>query len=66
MRERLLELANAKKQVAVNFAAAAGGKLVSISGTVAQVGDDHMIMQDIYGNLMLVPFVSIAYIEIKK
>lgn len=66
MRECLEELARTKRGIAVNFAAAAGTKLVSINGTIATVADDHMVMVDIYGNTMIVPFVSIAYIEIKK
>lgn len=66
MRERMRQLAESKKQVAINFAAAAGGKLVSISGIVVEVTDDHMIVNDIYGNHMIVPYVSIAFIEVKK
>lgn len=66
MRERLLQLAQSKQVIAINFPAAAGGKLLSANGTIKEVGEDHMVMQDIYGNVMIVPFTSIAYIEVKK
>ena len=66
MRERLEEFARNKNQIAVNFAAAFGAKLVSVAGTVAEVGDDYMIMNDIYANVMLIPFGNIACIEIRK
>lgn len=64
--EVLQSLIPTKQQVAVNFSAAAGGKLVSASGTVASVGQDYFILLDIYGNSMVVPVHSMAYIEIKK
>ncbi len=66
MRSRLEEWCKAKRTIAVNFSAAAGTKLVSTNGTIAEVGDDYMIMTDIYNNTMLVPFAGIAYIELKK
>lgn len=66
MKQRLEELARDKKNISVSFAAAAGGKLVSINGSIASVGDDFMTMTDIYGNTMIVPFASIVFIEIKK
>lgn len=66
MRDRLNELIVSKKVVAVNFAASAGDKLVSASGTFREVGDDYTIMADIYNNTMMIPLTSIAYIEIKK
>ncbi len=66
MREHLLRIAAEKKVVGVNFQAASGAKLISASGTILEVGDDFMIMQDIYGNTMIVPFMGIAYIEIKR
>lgn len=66
MRERLLQFAESKQVIAINFPAAAGGKLLSATGTVKEVGDDHMVMQDIYANVMIIPFSSIAYIEVKR
>lgn len=67
MRERMEELAREKRSIAVNFAAApSGNKLVSINGTIATVSDDHMVVNDMYGNVMIIPFASIAYIEVKK
>ena len=66
MREKLMQYAAEKKVIGVNFNAAAGGKLVSTSGTIAEVGDDFMMMQDIYGNAMVIPFAAIAYIEVKR
>lgn len=66
MRERLQLLADSKTQVQINFPASAGGKLVSASGIIKEVYDDHLVMNDIYGNAMIVPYVSIAYIEVKK
>ncbi len=66
MREKLLQFAAEKKVIAVNFNAASSAKLISASGTVIEVGDDFMTMQDIYGNVMIVPFQSIAYIEVKR
>ncbi len=66
MREKLLQFAAEKKVIAVNFSAAAGGKLVSTSGTVVEVGADFITMQDIYGNMMIIPFQAIAYLEVKR
>ena len=66
IRDHLNDLITTKKVVAVNFSASAGDKLVSASGTFKEVGDDYTIMADIYNNTMLIPLVSIAYIEIKK
>ena len=66
MRRRLIEFMQGKRQIGVNFPAAAGGKLFSASGTIVEVGDDFIMMQDIYGNAMLVPIASIAFIEVKK
>lgn len=66
MRKYLEALLAEKKAIQVNFAASAGAKLVSISGTIAEVGDDYMILHDIYHNIMFVPFQGIAFIEIKK
>ena len=66
MRERFIKLAQEKRQVQVNFAAAAGGKLVSASGIIMEVGEDFVVMNDIYSNSMIIPFSSMAYIEIKK
>ncbi len=66
MRKYLEELAAQKKAIQVNFAASTGNKLVSISGTIREVGDDYMILHDIYGNVMFIPFSGITYIEIKK
>lgn len=66
MRQRIEVLITEKKQVGVNFAAGAGTKLISISGTIVAVGNDHFLINDIYGNSMMVPFSGIAYIEIKK
>lgn len=66
MREKLMQFAAEKKVIGVNFNAAAGGKLVSTSGTIVEVGADFMVMQDIYGNVMIVPFHSIAFLEVKR
>ena len=66
MREKLMQYAAEKKVIGVNFNASSGGKLVSTSGTIAEVGDDFMMMQDIYGNAMVIPFSAIAYIEVKR
>lgn len=66
MRERLLQLAQERRQVAVNFPASAAGKLVAASGTIGEVGEDYFILLDIYGNTMIVPLGSVSYIEIKK
>lgn len=66
MRERLLQLIADKRQVQINFPAAENGKLVSASGTIQEAGEDHLILRDIYGNTMIVPYASISYIEVKK
>ncbi len=66
MREKLLQFAAEKKVIGVNFNAAAGGKLVSTSGTITEVGADFMMMQDIYGNAMIIPFQAIAFLEVKR
>lgn len=66
MREKLQEYAAAKSMLAFNFAASAGDKLVSINGYITEVGDNFIIIKDIYGNAMFVPITSLAYIEIKK
>ncbi len=66
MRTRLEEWRQAKRSIAVNFSASAGTKLISTNGIIAEVGDDFMMLTDIYGNTMLIPFASIAYIELKK
>lgn len=62
----LQELLQNKNQVNINFTAATGTKLVSISGTVREVGEDYFTLFDIYGNAMIVPTTSVAYIEVKK
>jgi hypothetical protein len=66
MRQKLEHFMQSKQMLAFNFAAAAGGKLVSVNGMVSEVGDDFVTIADIYGNSMIIPFVSIAFIEIKK
>lgn len=66
MRTLLETLKAEKRQLTVNFPAAHGGKLVTASGIIVEVGDDYFLMADIYGNHMLVPTASVAYIEIKK
>ncbi len=66
MREKLRHLASEKRVVGVNFNAASEAKLVSVSGTIVEVGGDFMTLQDIYGNTMLIPFMSVAYIEIRR
>jgi hypothetical protein len=66
MREKLLQFAAEKKVIGVNFNAAAGGKLISASGTITEVGADFMVMMDIYNNAMIIPFQSIAYLEVKR
>ena len=66
MRQRLEMFAANKQMLAFNFNASAGDKLVSINGTITEVGDDFIMIRDIYSNSMFVPFASIAYIEIKK
>lgn len=66
LRQRLEAFAQAKQSIGVNFAASAGTKLVSATGTVIEVGDDYFAMNDIYGNSMVVPTAGVAYIEIKK
>ena len=66
MQERLKQLMESKAIVAINFMASAGAKLVNITGTIAEVNDGSLTLNDIYGNVMLVPFNSIAYLEIKK
>ncbi len=66
MREKLLQFAAEKKVIAVNFNAASGAKLISASGTIIEVSNDFMVMQDIYGNAIIVPFTGIAYIEVKR
>ncbi len=66
MRQKLEHFMQAKQMLAFNFAAAAGGKLVSVSGMVSEVGDDFVAVADIYGNTMIIPFGSIAFVEIKK
>ncbi|MCC8109949.1 MAG: hypothetical protein LIQ30_13085 [Planctomycetes bacterium] len=66
MREKLQELADTKRVVAVSFPAANGNKLSSITGTIVEVGDDWFILHDIYGNVLLVPLTGLSYIELKK
>ncbi len=66
MRQKLEQFQSDRRMLAINFAAAAGGKLVSVSGLVSEVGDDFVAVADIYGNTLLIPFGSIAFIEIKK
>lgn len=66
LRERLETLIQGKQQVSVNFPAGAGTKLISASGTITSVGQDYFMLLDIYGNSMVVPFASVAYVEIKK
>ena len=66
MREQLLKLVAENKTVAVYFPAAAGNKLQSATGNIREVGDDYLMMTDIYGNAMLVPLTRISYIEVKK
>ncbi|MCC8189803.1 MAG: hypothetical protein LIP77_04075 [Planctomycetes bacterium] len=65
-RQCLETLIASKQQVGINFCAATGTKLVSISGIVAEVGDDFFLIHDIYGNSMAIPFTAVAFIEIKK
>ena len=66
MRQILEGLIQSRQQVGVNFSAGAGTKLISTSGIVVEVGEDYFMLHDIYGNSMLVPTASVAYIEIKK
>ncbi len=66
MRDRLEQIAASKKVVSVFFPASSGGKLVNAAGTITEVGADFLMLADIYGNNMLVPFAAISYIEIKK
>lgn len=66
LRERLESLVQSKQQVSVNFAASAGDKLVSASGTVHMVGEDYFLLYDIYANTMVIPLFSMAYLEVKK
>ncbi len=66
MRARIEQIAAAKKVVSVFFPASSGGKLVNAAGTITEVADDFLILTDIYGNSMLVPYAGISYIEIKK
>ena len=66
MRQKLEEFAASKAMLAFNFAASAGDKLVSINGYITEVGDNFIIIKDIYHNTMFVPVTSLAYIEIKK
>lgn len=66
LREYLESLVKTKQQVGINFPAGAGTKLVSASGTIVSVGEDFLLLNDIYGNSMAVPFAGMSYIEIKK
>ena len=66
LRDRLEQFVVSKQNIQLNFPASAGGKLVSASGTIKEVADDHLLMVDIYGNSMIVPMANITYIEAKK
>lgn len=66
MRKRLEDLIASKKNVNINFSAASGARLVSVAGTVTEAGDDFLVLTDIYGNNLLIPYAGIAYIEMRK
>ena len=66
MRQRIEQLIAQKKNVNINFAAPSGTRLVSIAGTISEVGDDYLILNDIYGNWNIVPFSNIAFIDVRK
>lgn len=66
MREYLEQLSREEKKIQVYFPAASANKLVSLAGTIYQVGDDYIILQDIYANHMFIPIASITYIEVRK
>lgn len=66
MREYLEQLSRDKRNIQVYFPAAAANKLVALAGTINQVGDDYIILHDIYANAMFIPIASITYIEVRK
>lgn len=66
LRERLEVFITTKQNIQINFPAGHGGKLLSASGIIKEVEEDHLLMADIYGNTMIVPMSGIVYIEAKK